>query len=141
MNEFRNGRTGVTADQPRRFHAHDHFFLDASFAATLPEGGLPLAQLAGPLGPGGPALTFWTDASTPVDGDRRHFRLNGEIPRDAPPGTYRVTRLEIHWSEDSPPSWVPVTLALDRLDGEVTIVVDPTKVGTQPPIPAVLSLG
>lgn len=138
-----NGRSPVRAVAARagHFHAHEHFFVDVSFAGPLPEGAVPSAEFAGPLGPGGPALTFWTTSDADIDGDRTRFRLSGIIPREAPAGTYRVTFVQIGWSEDMPPAWTPVLRNLENLGGDAVIVVDPARAVVQPPIPDVVGIG
>jgi hypothetical protein len=106
MSQTRNGLSGsrTVAAHVGHFHAHEHFFVDIAFGAPLPEGAIPAAEFAGPLGPGGPALTFWTTSSADLDGDRRRMRASGIIPREAPAGTYRITLVQISWSEDMPRS-------------------------------------
>ena len=87
---------------PRHFHANERFFIEISFEEPLPEGAIPLAEFAGPIGPGGPALTFWTATSGPAENaeaDRRRVRLIGKVPAEAPPGMYRVTHVEVRWTD------------------------------------------
>jgi hypothetical protein len=128
--------------QPRRAHAKERFFIEVTFEAPLPEGALPLAEFAGPIGPGGPALTFWSTSTGPVEGyGRNRMRLIGQVPEEAPPGLYRVTHLEIRWGADMPLSWVPATVPLDALGGDVLIQVEPTAARTQPEIPRLIEAG
>jgi len=128
--------------QPRRAHAKERFFIEATFESPLPEGGIPLAEFAGPIGPGGPALTFWTSSAGPAAGnDRTRIRLIGQVPEEAPPGLYRVTHLEVRWSPEMPLSWVPAIVPLDALGGDVIIQVEPTAVLSQPPIPRLIDAG
>lgn len=143
MSQARNGLSGSrpVAARVGHFHAHEHFFVDVTFAAPLPEGAIPAAEFAGPLGPGGPALTFWTTAHAELEGERRRIRLSGIIPREAPAGTYRITLVQITWSEDMPPAWTPVALRLDNLGGDAVIVVDAPNPRPQPPIPEVVRIG
>jgi len=138
-----NGRNPVRAVATRagHFHAHEHFFVEVTFAAALPDGAVPSAEFAGPLGPGGPALTFWTTADADIDGDRKRFRLSGIIPRESPAGTYRITFVQVGWSEDMPPSWSPVLRNLENLGGDAVIIVDPPRVLVQPEIPEVAGIG
>jgi hypothetical protein len=123
------------------FHAHDHFFVDVLFEAPLPEGALPAAEFAGPLGPGGPALTFWTSSFSAEPSDPRRVRMNGVIPREAPAGTYRVTVVRVGWSDDMPPAWEPVDLRLDQLGGDAVMVVDPPNPRPQPVLPEIVGVG
>jgi hypothetical protein len=111
--------------QPRRAHAKERFFIEVTFEAPLPEGALPLAEFAGPIGPGGPALTFWSTSTGPVEGYGRN----------------RMTHLEIRWGADMPLSWVPATVPLDALGGDVLIQVEPTAARTQPEIPRLIEAG
>ena len=128
--------------QPRRFHANDRFVVEFTFEATLPEGALPLAELAGPIGPGGPALTFWSTAVAFVEGsERRRVRLSGKVPADAAPGLYRITHLEVRWTPEMPLSWEPVVVPLAGLGRDVTIEVDHPAESGQPPIPNVIAAG
>lgn len=123
------------------FHAHDHFFVDLLFAGPLPEGAIPRAEFSGPIGPGGPALTFWTTAMTLEPDDPRRVRLSGVIPRDAPPGTYRINVVRVGWSDEMPPAWEPVDLRLDQLGGDAVMIVDPARPNPQPPLPAIVGVG
>jgi hypothetical protein len=143
MSQPENARSPVrvVAARAGHFHAHEHFFVDVAFASALPDGAVPAAEFAGPLGPGGPALTFWTTADADIDGRRSRFRLSGIIPREAPAGTYRITFIQINWSEDMPPAWSPVLRNLDQLGGEAVIIVDPPRHLVQPPIPEVVGIG
>ncbi len=128
--------------QLRRAHTKERFFIEARFESPLPEGGIPLAEFAGPIGPGGPALTFWTAAAAPVEGDdRTRMRLVGQVPEEAPPGRYRVTHLEVRWAAEMPLSWVPVSVPLDAIDGDVVIEVEPSAERTQPAIPRLIDAG
>jgi hypothetical protein len=128
--------------EPRRAHANERFFIELAFESPLPEGAIPLAELAGPLGPGGPALTFWTSNATLIDApDRSRVRVGGKVPQDAPPGLYRVTHIEIRWSPEMPLSWLPVPVPLDTLGGDVHLAVDPPAALTQPSIPPLRSAG
>jgi hypothetical protein len=128
--------------QPRRAHAKERFFIDVTFESPLPEGAIPLAEFAGPIGPGGPALTFWTSSAGPAtDGDRSRIRLVGQVPEEAPPGRYRVTHMEVRWAADMPLSWVPAPVVLDALDGDVLIEVEPPVARTQPEIPRIVDAG
>jgi len=129
---------------PRHFHANERFFIEITFEEELPEGAVPLAEFAGPLGPGGPALTFWSNSTGPAEnaaGDRRRVRLIGKIPADAPPGLYRVTHLEVRWTNDMPLSWEAVAVPLRHLGGDVIISVDEALGKSQPPIPRVVAAG
>jgi len=70
---------------PRHFHA-----MNASSSRSPSKsryrGAIPLAEFAGPLGPGGPALTFWTSTAGPADNDAgsaARCGLVGKIPRSA----------------------------------------------------------
>jgi hypothetical protein len=145
MSQTRNGTSGTilrrVASRAGHFHAHEHFFVEVTFAGPLPEGSIPAAEFAGPLGPGGPALTFWTTAHAPIDGSRTRMRLSGIIPREAPAGTYRVTLVQIDWTDDMPPAWTPVVLHLDHLGGDAVIIVDPPNPRPQPVLPDVVSIG
>ena len=128
---------------PRHFHANERFFIEVAFEAPLPEGAVPLAEFAGPLGPGGPALTFWTSSAGPVDnaGDRSRVRLVGKIPEEAPAGMYRVTHLEVRWAAEMPLSWEAVSVPLKDLGGDVLISVDVPQARSQPAIPRVVAAG
>ena len=128
---------------PRHFHANERFFIEIAFEEALPEGAVPLAEFAGPLGPGGPALTFWTFSAGPVDnsGDRSRVRLVGKIPEEAPAGMYRVTHLEVRWAAEMPLSWEAVSVPLKDLGGEVLISVDVPQARSQPAIPRVVAAG
>jgi len=129
---------------PRHFHANERFFIEISFEAPLPEGAIPLAEFAGPLGPGGPALTFWTSTAGPVEGaagDRTRVRLVGKVPEEAPPGMYRVTHLEVRWAAEMPLSWEAVAVPLKHLGGDVLISIDEALARSQPAIPRVVAAG
>jgi hypothetical protein len=129
---------------PRHFHANERFFIEISFEEALPEGAVPLAEFAGPLGPGGPALTFWTFSAGPSEdapGDRRRVRLVGKIPEEAPAGMYRVTHLEVRWAAEMPLSWEAVVVPLKHLGGDVLISVDVPQARSQPAIPPVVAAG
>jgi hypothetical protein len=129
---------------PRHFHANERFFIEIRFEEPLPEGAIPLAEFAGPLGPGGPALTFWTSSAGPAEnavGDRSRVRLVGKIPEEAPPGMYRVTHLEVRWAAEMPLSWEAVGVPLKHLGGDVLISVDVAAGRSQPPIPRVVAAG
>ena len=128
--------------QPRLAHAKERFFIEATFDAPLPEGGIPLAEFAGPIGPGGPALTFWTSSASVADGmDRTRIRMVGQVPEEAPAGLYRVTHLEIRWSPDMPLSWVPAVVSLDALGGDIVIQVEASANRSQPAIPRLVDAG
>ncbi len=128
--------------QPRLAHAKERFFIEATFDAPLPDGAVPLAEFAGPIGPGGPALTFWTSSAGPVQGaDRTRMRLVGQVPEEAPPGLYRVTHLEVRWTADMPLSWEPSIVPLDALGADVLIRVEATAARTQPAIPRLIDAG
>jgi hypothetical protein len=128
--------------QPRRAHAKERFFIEATFESPLPDGGIPLAEFAGPVGPGGPALTFWTSSAGPIEAaDRRRMRLVGQVPEEAPPGLYRVTHLEVRWSADMPLSWEPARVPLDAVSGDIVIQVEPSAARSQPPIPRLIDAG
>ncbi len=108
----------------------------------LPEGALLLAEFAGPIGPGGPALTFWTSSSGPIDGrDRSRIQLTGQVPEEAPPGLYRVTHLEVRWTADMPLSWEPAKVPLDAVGADVLIQVEPSMARSQPAIPRLIAAG
>jgi hypothetical protein len=129
---------------PRHFHANERFFIEITFEEALPEGAIPVAEFAGPLGPGGPALTFWTFSAGPsedVPGDRRRVRLVGKIPEEAPAGMYRVTHLEVRWAAEMPLSWEAVGVPLKHLGGDVLISVDVPQARSQPAIPRVVAAG
>lgn len=129
---------------PRHFHANERFFIEIAFEEPLPEGAVPLAEFAGPIGPGGPALTFWTSTSAAAEnapGDRSRVRLIGKIPEEAPPGMYRVTHLEVRWTANMPLSWEAVGVPLKHLGGDVLISVDVATARSQPPIPRVVAAG
>ncbi len=129
---------------PRHFHANERFFIEIAFEDALPEGAVPLAEFAGPIGPGGPALTFWTSSAAQAEdgpGDRRRMRLIGKIPEEAPPGLYRVTHLEVRWMAEMPLSWEAVEVPLKHLAGDVLISVDVPQARSQPPIPRVVAAG
>jgi hypothetical protein len=129
---------------PRHFHANERFFIEVAFEAPLPEGAEPAAEFAGPIGPGGPALTFWTHQIGPAenaDSDRSRLRLIGKIPEEAPPGMYRMTHLEIRWAAEMPLSWVSVGVPLKGLGRDVLISVDVAAARSQPPIPRVVNAG
>lgn len=131
-------------DQPRHFHANERFFIEIAFDAPLPEGAIPLAEFAGPLGPGGPALTFWTSTAGPAGSDAGthcQVRLVGKIPEEAPPGMYRLTHLEVRWAAEMPLSWEAVGVPLKHLGGDVLISVDVPAARSQPPIPRVVAAG
>jgi hypothetical protein len=128
--------------QPRLAHAKERFFIEAMFEASLPEGAILLAEFAGPIGPGGPVLTFWTSSSSPADGaDRSRMRLVGQVPEEAPTGLYRVTHLEVRWTADMPLSWEPAKVPLDALGADVLIRVEASAARTQPPIPRLIAAG
>jgi hypothetical protein len=129
---------------PRHFHANERFFIEISFEEPLPEGAIPLAEFAGPIGPGGPALTFWTSTAGPAEnaaGDRSRVRLVGKVPEEAPPGMYRVTHLEVRWAAEMPLSWEAVAVPLKHLGGDVIIAIDEALARSQPAIPRVLAAG
>jgi len=129
---------------PRHFHANERFFIEIAFEEPLPEGAVPLAEFAGPIGPGGPALTFWSNSAGPAEnavGDRSRVRLIGKIPEEAPPGMYRVTHLEVRWAANMPLSWEAVGVPLKHLGGDVLISVDVAAAASQPPIPRVVAAG
>jgi hypothetical protein len=129
---------------PRHFHANERFFIEITFEEALPEGAIPVAEFAGPMGPGGPALTFWTfsaGASEDVAGERRRVRLVGKIPEEAPAGMYRVTHLEVRWAAEMPLSWEAVSVPLKHLGGDVLISVDVPQGRSQPAIPRVVAAG
>jgi hypothetical protein len=128
---------------PRHFHANERFFVEVAFEEPLPQGAIPLAEFAGPIGPGGPALTFWTSSAGPAEGaraDARRVRLTGKVPADAPSGMYRITHLEVRWTADMPLSWEPVAVPLN-LGGDVLISIDEALGSTQPAIPRVVAAG
>jgi hypothetical protein len=128
--------------QPRLAHAKERFSIEATFEKPLPEGALLLAEFAGPIGPGGPALTFWTSSSGPVDGrDRSRIQLTGQVPEEAPPGLYRVTHLEVRWTADMPLSWEPAKVPLDAVGADVLIQVESSMARTQPAIPRLIAAG
>jgi len=129
---------------PRHFHANERFYIELSFEEPLPEGAIPVAEFAGPLGPGGPALTFWTSTSGPAEndtGDRRRIRLIGKVPADAPPGMYRVTHVEVHWTGDMPLSWEAVAVPIKHLGSDVLVSIDEALARSQPAIPRVVAAG
>jgi hypothetical protein len=129
---------------PRHFHANERFFIEIAFEEPLPEGALPLAEFAGPIGPGGPALTFWTSSSAPAEhggNDRKGVRLIGKVPADAPPGMYRVTHVEIRWTADMPLSWEPVAVPIGQLGKDVLVLIDDALARSQPRIPRVVQAG
>jgi hypothetical protein len=129
---------------PRHFHANERFYIEIAFEAALPEGAVPLGEFAGPLGPGGPALTFWTSSAGPAEnaaGDRSRVRLIGKIPEEAPAGMYRLTHLEVRWAADMPLSWEAVSVPLKHLGGDVLISVDVAQAASQPAIPRVVAAG
>ena len=129
---------------PRHFHANERFFIEIAFEEPLPEGALPLAEFAGPIGPGGPALTFWTSSSASGEqaaDDRKRVRLIGKVPADAPPGLYRVTHLEVRWTLDMPLSWEPVAVPIAHLGSDVLVSIDEAAALSQPPIPRVVGAG
>jgi hypothetical protein len=127
---------------PRHFHANERFFIEIAFEEALPDGAIPLAECAGPWGPRGPALTFWTFSAGPsedVPGDCRRVRLVGKIPEEAPAGMYRVTHLEVRWAAEMPLSWEAVGVPLKHLGGDVLISVDVPQARSQPAIPRVVA--
>jgi hypothetical protein len=129
---------------PRHFHANERFFIEIAFEEALPEGAIPLAEFAGPIGPGGPALTFWTSSSGPAENaaeDRRRVRLIGKVPEEAPPGMYRVTHVEVRWTDEMPLSWVSVPVPIKHLGGDVLVSIDEALARSQPPIPRVVEAG
>lgn len=129
---------------PRHFHANERFFIEIAFAEPLPEGAIPLAEFAGPIGPGGPALTFWTETSQAAENaadDRSRVRLVGKIPADAPPGMYRVTHLEVRWTPDMPLSWEAVAVPLAHLGRDVLVSIDQALAKSQPAVPRVVQAG
>jgi hypothetical protein len=129
---------------PRHFHANERFFIEIAFEEPLPDGAIPLAEFAGPIGPGGPAMTFWTFSAGPAEddpGDRRRVRLVGKVPEDAPPGLYRVTHLEVRWAPEMPLSWEAVVVPLRHLGCDVLISIDEALARSQPAIPRVLQAG
>jgi hypothetical protein len=131
-------------DQPRHFHANERFFVEISFEEPLPEGAVPLAEFAGPIGPGGPALTFWTTSSGPAEnaaGDRSRVRVIGKVPEEAPPGMYRITHLEVRWADEMPLSWEAVAVPLKHLGRDVIISIDEALARSQPAIPRVVAAG
>ena len=129
---------------PRHFHANERFFIEIRFEEALPEGAVPLAEFAGPIGPGGPALTFWTSTAGPAEnaaGDRSRVRVIGKVPEEAPPGIYRITHLEVRWAAEMPLSWEAVAVPLKHLGGDVIIAIDEALARSQPAIPRVLAAG
>jgi hypothetical protein len=129
---------------PRHFHANERFFIEISFEEPLPEGAIPVAEFAGPIGPGGPALTFWTSSSAAAedaDGDRRRVRLIGKVPADAPPGMYRVTHVEVRWTPDMPLSWEAVAVPIRHLGSDVLVSIDEALARSQPEIPRIVQAG
>jgi hypothetical protein len=129
---------------PRHFHANERFFIEIAFEEPLPEGALPLAEFAGPIGPGGPALTFWTATSGPAENaedDRRRVRLTGQVPADAPPGMYRVTHIEVRWTDQMPLSWEAVAVPIKHLGRDVLVSIDEALAQSQPSIPRIVQAG
>ena len=129
---------------PRHFHANERFFIEIAFEDALPEGAIPLAELAGPIGPGGPALTFWTATAGPAENaadDRRRVRLVGKVPADAPPGLYRVTHMEVRWTDQMPLSWESVPIPIKHLGRDVLVTIDEALAQSQPAIPRVVQAG
>jgi hypothetical protein len=129
---------------PRHFHANERFFIEITFEDALPDGAIPFAEFAGPIGPGGPALTFWTSSAGQAEnaaGDRRRLRLIGKIPEEAPPGMYRVTHLEVRWAAEMPLSWEAVAVPLKHLGDDVLVSVDVPQARSQPAIPRVVAAG
>lgn len=129
---------------PRHFHANERFFIEIAFEDPLPDGALPLAEFAGPIGPGGPALTFWTSSSSPAEAaadDRKRVRLIGKVPADAPLGMYRVTHVEVRWTADMPLSWEPVAVPIAQLGSDVLVAIDEALALSQPQIPRVVQAG
>jgi hypothetical protein len=129
---------------PRHFHANERFFIEIAFEEPLPEGAIPLAEFAGPIGPGGPALTFWTSSSGPAEndeGDRRRVRLIGKVPADAPPGMYRITHVEVRWTAEMPLSWEAVAVPIKHLGRDVLVSIDEALARSQPAIPRVVAAG
>jgi hypothetical protein len=129
---------------PRHFHANERFFIEISFEEPLPEGAVPVAEFAGPIGPGGPALTFWTTSTGSAEGaegDRSRVRLIGKVPEEAPAGMYRVTHLEVRWAAEMPLSWVAAAVPLKHLGGDVIISIDEALARSQPAIPRVVAAG
>jgi hypothetical protein len=128
---------------PRHFHANERFFIEISFEEPLPEGAIPLAEFAGPIGPGGPALTFWTVSSAAAENadDRRRVRLIGKVPADAPPGMYRVTHVEVRWTPEMPLSWEAVAVPIKHLGSEVLVSIDEALGKSQPSIPRIVQAG
>jgi hypothetical protein len=128
---------------PRHFHANERFFIEIAFEEPLPDGAIPLAEFAGPIGPGGPALTFWTSTSGPAENaaDRRRVRLTGKVPADAPPGMYRVTHLEVRWTDQMPLSWEAVPVPIKHLGADVLVSIDEALARSQPAIPRVVQAG
>jgi hypothetical protein len=128
---------------PRHFHANERFFIELAFEEALPDGAVPLAEFAGPIGPGGPALTFWTSSSGPAEqaNDRKRVRLIGQVPAEAPPGMYRVTQIQVRWTADMPLSWEPVSVPIAQLGSDVLVSIDEALARSQPSIPRVVQAG
>jgi hypothetical protein len=128
--------------QPRHTHANERFFIEATFETPLPSGAVPVAEFAGPIGPGGPAMTFWSTSAGPAEmPDPRCVRLIGKVPAEAPPGLYRVTHLEVRWTAEMPLSWIPARVPIEALGEDILIEVDAPTGITQPPIPRLLTAG
>jgi hypothetical protein len=127
--------------EPRLAHANERFFIEVTFESPLPEGAIPLAEFAGPIGPGGPALTFWTSSAALLDAGRSRVRLIGKVPTEAPAGLYRVTHIEVRWSAEMPLSWTPVPVPIDELGADVLIRVEEAAGLAQPTIPRLQSAG
>ena len=126
-------------ERPRHFPPHGSFVIEARFDGVLPREASLTASLAGPQGlDGGPTTELHSESAVLSD-DRRTVRLTGKIPYDAPTGTYKVTSLVMRWNE-APPSWQPIALSFQHLDGAGVIYIDPERAPARPEVPRLLAL-
>jgi len=138
-------------DRPRHFKQNAQFYVVATFDSPLPEGAYPVVYLVGPPGvlpppsdPGRKETVMLNSGSAgPANmdhPDQRAIRMTGNVPPFAPPGVYKVTKLEMQWTIGSPPSWQPVPIPFDHLGEDNTIIIDPADSPPQPQVPRLADL-
>jgi hypothetical protein len=129
-------------DKPNRFKADGLFWLDLTFDDPVPTEGVPWAELVGPTDHAplnAQGLSTAGKAPQPDSPtDPRKTRISGQIPANAPPGTYKVVALQMQWGGSASPTWHNVSIDFTHLGEDLTIIVDP-KDGA-PPQPTVPKL-
>lgn len=122
-------------DKPRHFKAGSGFFFNLTFAKPLPRGASPRLTVSGPDGTN--QATF--DAGSLAAGETQSVRIDGSIPENAPPGTYRISRVFVVWA-GSPSNWKPVDLDFSHLGEDATMIVEPPDRPSQPSVPPLTDL-